>query len=53
MFVPENVNIIGSDDVTTCIVAILRHTGKSHLTVQYYYFVLILQWQSENSNDVH
>lgn len=50
MFVPENVNIIGSDDVTTCIVAILRHTGKSYLTVLLFW---ILQWQSENSNDVH
>jgi hypothetical protein len=24
----ENVNILGSDDATTCIIVVLRHSGK-------------------------
>lgn len=26
----ENVNILGSDDTTTCIIVVVRHSGKLH-----------------------
>lgn len=28
--ISESINIIGSDDVTTCIIIILRHSGKQN-----------------------
>lgn len=27
----KNVNIIGSDDATSCIIVVVRHSGKSNL----------------------